>query len=366
MSELLKEYVKIILAEKVSESLSSNQVGQAIGNEITALGGDVSHVTCKGAGSKEGGHCRIFLNDLKEKSPADLMRLAKQSVEKAFGSRATVKNIGPVHSGRFDTYEVKSGGNVYNIVFSGGLTTGQRGGGYEYEGDVKRLLSSAGAKVEDVGADTTLSDVFLKTSSGKDVGIEVKGAGAKFGQPTLQYSYSSAEFMAPAASRSSQNALLVVDILNASQDVDLKKWMNSIKKSWDKLHPEDKMKVLGTQIQPKDWESMMRSGIGQSGPNISMDLDQIVTYYKKKKAHYIQIQGKGLYAFNDILKLGVTTFVDAAASLDAFIKPEILKSGGNKVLRASISLNYRTLAGSNMDLANPEDAQKFASALKKR
>ena len=365
MSNLLKEYIDLILSEKASTSYK--QVGQAINDAMISLGVDVSHVDCKGSGAKEGQHCRVFLNDLKDKDPKELANLAKKSVQVAFGVSATVKNIGQVHSGKFDTYQVQgSDGSTHNIVFSGGLTTGQRGGGYEYEGEVKKLLGLGGAKAEEVGADTTLSDVFVKTKSGTNVGIELKGAGAKFGQPTLQYSYATNEFIVPPASRSSENANLVVGILNATQNPGLIKWLNSIKNAWNKIHPEDKMKVLGTQIQPEDWDAMMQSGIGQSGPSVPMDLAQIVAYYKKKKAQYLQIQGKGLYAFNDVLDLNVTSFVDAASNLNAFIKPEILKSGGNKVLRASISLNYRTLQQSNMDLANPKDAQKFSAALKKK
>jgi hypothetical protein len=360
MSILLKEYIHLILSEQAP--LSYKQLGQEINDAMISLGADVSHVDCEGPGSKRGQYCRVFLNDLKDKDPKELAGLAKKSVQVSFGVPATVKNIGQVHSGKFDTYQVQGlDGSTHNIVFSGGLTTGQRGGGYEYEDEVKKLLGLGGTK-----ADTTLTDVFVKTESGTDIGIEVKGVGAKFGQPTLQYAYATNEFIVPSASRSSKNANLVVHILNATQNPELTTWLNSIKNAWDKIHPEDKMKVLGTQIQPKDWEIMMQSGIRQSGPSVPMSLAQIVVYYKKKKAHYLQIQGKGLYAFNDVLDLGVTSFADAASNLNTFIKPEILKSGGNKVLRASISLDYRTLQKSNMDLENPKDAQKFSTALKKK
>lgn len=372
MSDLLKEYVISVLEEKSTKAsvdiMSNKQISDRLASSMKNLA-DVSHIDCKGPESKDGEHCRIFLNDLKGKTDSDLKKLARDAVKIAFGGRPTVTNIGKIHSGRFDTYQVEDsdGAYSYNIVFSGGLTSGQRGGGYAYEGEVKKLLGVGGTQAEDVKADTTLSDVFVKTKSGATIGIEVKGAGAKFGQPTLQYSYKDGQFLVPPASRSSKNAQLVVDILNSSTDSKLTSWLNKLRIAWNKIHPEAKMSLLSTQIQSEDWDEMLSSpGLTQSGPSVPFELDQIVTYYAKKKASYIQIQGKGLYAFNDVLDLGVTPFVAAAKNLNAFIKPEILLSGGNKVLRASISLNYATLAKSNMDLADPVDAKKFSKVLARK
>lgn len=377
MSNLLREYIVSILTEKsdvVPGIRTNSQIEDQIVTAAKSLNlADVSHAKCKGSVVNGGdSHCRIFLNDLKDKTDSDFMKIAKGTIRSAFGGRPTVVNIGRVHSKSFDTYEVSdpSRGYTFNVVFSGGLTTGQRGGGYAYEGEVKKLLGIGGTQVEDVGADTTMSDVYVKTKRGKDIGIEVKGAGAKFGQPTIQYNYLTREFFVPPTSRSSKNAKLVVDILNSpnlDDDGQMSSWLRRLAGAWNKLHPEEKMKILGTQIKPADWDAMMALGdIKQSGPNVTLPIYEIVKYYKKKKAHYIQIQGKGLYAFNDVLELGVTSFIEAASNLNAFIKPEMLTSGGNKVLRASISMNYTTLLNSNMDLADPSDAKKFAEALAKK
>jgi len=377
MSNLLREYIVSILTEKsdvVPGIRTNSQIEDQIVTAAKSLNlADVSHAKCKGSVVNGGdSHCRIFLNDLKDKTDSDFMKIAKGTIRSAFGGRPTVVNIGRVHSKSFDTYEVSdpSRGYTFNVVFSGGLTTGQRGGGYAYEGEVKKLLGIGGTQVEDVGADTTMSDVYVKTKRGKDIGIEVKGAGAKFGQPTIQYNYLTREFFVPPTSRSSKNAKLVVDILNSpnlDDDGQMSSWLRRLAGAWNKLHPEEKMKILGTQIKPADWDAMMALGdIKQSGPNVTLPIYEIVKYYKKKKAHYIQIQGKGLYAFNDVLELGVTSFIEAASNLNAFIKPEMLTSGGNKVLRASISMNYTTLLNSNMDLADPSDAKKFARALAKK
>lgn len=377
MSDLLREYIVSILTEK-SDVVPGIQTNSQIEDQIVAAAkslnlADVSHAKCKGSVMNGGdSHCRIFLNDLKDKTDSDFMKIAKGTIRSAFGGRPTVVNIGRVHSKSFDTYEVSdpTRGYTFNIVFSGGLTTGQRGGGYAYEGEVKKLLGIGGTQAEDVGADTTLSDVYVKTKTGKNIGIEVKGAGAKFGQPTIQYNYLTREFFVPPTSRSSANAKLVVDILNSpnlDDDGQMSSWLRRLAGAWNKLHPEEKMNILGTQIKPADWDAMMAlGGIKQSGPNVILPIYEIVKYYRKKKAHYIQIQGKGLYAFNDVLELGVTSFIEAASNLNAFIKPEMLTSGGNKVLRASISMNYTTLLNSNMDLADPTDAKKFAKALAKK
>lgn len=377
MSNLLREYIVSILTEKsdvVPGIRTNSQIEDQIVTAAKSLNlADVSHAKCKGSVVNGGdSHCRIFLNDLKDKTDSDFKKIAKGTIESAFGGRPTVVNIGRVHSKSFDTYEVSdpSRGYTFNVVFSGGLTTGQRGGGYAYEGEVKKLLGIGGTQVEDVGADTTMSDVYVKTKRGKDIGIEVKGAGAKFGQPTIQYNYLTREFFVPPTSRSSKNAKLVVDILNSpnlDDDGQMSSWLRGLAGAWNKLHPEEKMEILGTQIKPADWDAMMAlGGIKQSGPNVTLPISEIVTYYRKKKANYIQIQGKGLYAFNDVLELGVTSFIKAASNLNAFIKPEMLTSGGNKVLRASISMNYTTLLNSNMDLADPSDAKKFARALAKK
>jgi len=377
MSNLLREYIVSILTEKsdvVPGIRTNSQIEDQIVTAAKSLNlADVSHAKCKGSVANGGdSHCRIFLNDLKDKTDSGFMKIAKGTIRSAFGGRPTVVNIGRVHSKSFDTYEVSdpSRGYTFNVVFSGGLTTGQRGGGYAYEGEVKKLLGIGGTQAEDVGADTTMSDVYVKTKRGKDIGIEVKGAGAKFGQPTIQYNYLTREFFVPPTSRSSENAKLVVDILNSpnlDDDDQMSSWLRRLSRAWNKLHPEEKMKILGTQIKPADWDAMMAlDGIKQSGPNVTLPIHEIVKYYGKKKAHYIQIQGKGLYAFNDVLELGVTSFIDAASNLNAFIKPEMLTSGGNKVLRASISMNYTTLLNSNMDLADPSDAKKFAKALAKK
>ena len=179
----------------------------------------------------------------------------------------------------------------------------------------------------------------------------------------MLYDYKNKSFLVPATSKSPDNAAAVASTLNAFVP-ELSDWLKNIRKAWDTLHPTDKMNILANQITPKDWEVMMvKFNVGQSGPKVPMDINQIVAYYKNKNAHYIQIENKGLYAFTDILNLGVMTFVDAAKGQEVFIKPEILLSGGKKVFRATISLNSNKLANSDMDLANPFDAQNFGLAI---
>ena len=370
MSNLLREYIVSILTERgqtlAPVALTNSQVKLQLTTAMRDLA-DVNRIECTGKNLGKDGHCRVFLNDLKEKSDDDLTNLATDSVALAFGGLPIVKNIGRVraYSGTFDTYKVTDqyGTYSYNIIFTGGLTSGTRGGGYAYEGEIKRLLNAMGTTTEDVGADVKVSDIFIKIGRDKNVGIEVKKSDAKYGQPTLLYDYKNKSFLVPATSKSPDNAAAVASTLNAFVPK-LSGWLNNIQNAWNELHSKAKMNILANQITPKDWEVMMvKFNVGQSGPKVPMDINQIVAYYKNKNAHYIQIENKGLYAFTDILNLGVMTFVDAAKGQEVFIKPEILLSGGKKVFRATISLNSNKLANSDMDLANPFDAQNFGLAI---
>jgi hypothetical protein len=344
---------------------TKKELQSAIADKLTVIGADVSHVICKSD------HCRVFLNDLKNKKSDDLQIFAKDSIGNIFNTETSVKNIGKAHSGTFETYQVTTAdGDVYNIVFSGGLSTGTRGGGYEYEDNLKNLLSANKISISNRGADTTVSDIFLKTKSGKSVGIEVKAIGAKFGQPTLHYDYVNQKFILPSASRSSDNATLTADVLNQAIEQNPKSkasmmsWLNGIKNEWQKLYPNDKMEILGKQISPEDWSLMMKGNIKQSGPSIPISVLQIINYYSEKEANYIQIKGKGLYTFSDdVLGINAKSFADAAGKVEAYVYPEMLTSGKNKVIRATISLNLKNLESSDMNLEDEKTLKKISKAL---
>lgn len=376
MDDLLRKYIRAVLTErgeplKMTYKSQEDLLQSAI--DKSGLEGEVTRVWCGSKKNREP-HCRIFLTNPKEKDEQELIDIARKIYAKAYEvptDNVSVGNIGQQHSGMYDTYQVidqPDAKPIVNVVFTGGLTSGQRGGGYAYEGKLKQILAAAGAAAEETSADTTKSDIFLKTASGNEIGIEAKAGGAKFGEPTLQYNFETSTFMVPPASKSPENAQLVADLLNGIKSDKLDAWLMSLKTSWENLHPGETMKVLGTQIQPKDWEEMKSSGVTQSGPMISIPVGKLVDYYKKKKAHYVQISGKGLYVIEDELDLinddsNPLMFSDAAAGL-CNIKPQIMLSGGNKVIRATMTVDLRRMKNSGMDLNDPTDAQKFAEALK--
>lgn len=325
------------------------------------LGIDISSVKCFGPDSKHGEHCRVYLSS---DTSYDKTQMAADIISSAYGlSIISSRNVGKTHSGMHETMQVvDSTGVVHNVIFSGGLTSGARGGGYEYENDIKNAFKTVNVNAEEGTVDVTKTDVFVKTAKGKPINIEVKAKGAKFGQPTLQYSYETKEFNATRA-KSPEGAQPLIDVLNdMKKNPELRMWLDSLKQAWDTVHPHNKMKVFDKQVQVKDWDSMMDMlSIKQSGPKIHVDPASIVRYYKKKGAHYIQLKGKGLFAFDDILQLGVPIFETSVG--EANIKPEILTSGGNKVIRASLEVT--NLKPSNWDLDSHESLIRFANALAK-
>jgi len=360
MDTTIRSLIREILSEDViNERQTAAAKARSIVAAVEKIIGNPASGECRGSGSKHGAHCRIRIDNIKSKK-LDLETLAKKSVELAFKTKASVENIGQANSGTYDTYQVtEKTGDIHNIVFTGGLTGGQRGKGYAYEETVSNNLKSAGAKSE-VSAVTTGTDIFVN-----GIGIEVKGKSARFGEPTVIYDFSNKTFSPSPFIRSKENAQIVCDILNDSGNKQLHAWVRSIKRSWDKMYPKNKMDFLDRRIQPEDWK-IMKPSLKQSGPKIPMDVTKILDYYKKKDAHYIQIQSKGLYSFDDVLGLGIASFGQAAGSMGPYIVPQIMNSGGNQVLRASISLSYTKLPNSSMNLDNPEDAQKFADALNKK
>jgi hypothetical protein len=361
MQNFLHEFIELIIEEKNS-STSLKFKATAIEKACKTLGIAISSVQCYGPSSKNGEHCRVYLEDT---NIPDKQKVAADIVKIAFGvSHSTVNMPGKTHSGMHQTYQVVAvpGGDVYDILFSGDLTTGARGGGYAYEDEIKEKLRNAGANLPQEGAiDTTVTDVFAITDGGTKIGIEVKAEGAKFGQPTLQFSYDDLQFYAK-RTKSIETAEPVLTILNdpdTMMNSTLFDWLDSLKSAWDAIHPEREMLEWDSQVQVADWELMRRSNsFKQSGPSITINTDRIITYYLKKHAHYIQLKGKGLYAFDDVLGLGVPMLGGTAS-----IRPEILTSGGNKVIRASLELTG--LSKSSFDLDKDEDARAFAIALSK-
>jgi hypothetical protein len=100
---------------------------------------------------------------------------------------------GPNESGTYTAYVLPDLGNLMFTFGGAGETSGQRKGGYEYEMNVIfPNLKDAGLEAE-LGADNTISDVYVVTKDGK-LGIEVKLPDAQLGEPTLKYNIADKSF----------------------------------------------------------------------------------------------------------------------------------------------------------------------------
>ena len=366
-SEAHRELTEAQLRRKVravllTESLKAK--AQELTAALNAITGDARVGVGRGAGDSSGAHFRIRTDNTSTLPTEKLSELAKQIVDEvfAFGS-STVANVGKANSKMYDTYRVTNSetGQEVNIIFTGTITSGKRGGGYEYEEVIDKALKTSGAQ-SGVGTDTTLVDVFIETSIGP-IGIEVKGAGGKFGEPALHYDYGAGEWIVPRSSRSKENAQLVADLINAAKDPGLIAWTDSIKQAWDADHPDAPMEELA-QITDDEYAAMRAQGISQAGPKVKIDIQTIIDYYIKKKASYIQIQGKGLYTIKgDPLDLGATSFAQGMSGLPVTVRPGIMTMGRRKKkVRASMELPYHKGTSSSMDLERPEDAKRFAAA----
>ena len=368
--EINEDVMRVLVKDFVLEE-SKKLEAETLGSAINSITGDVEKSYWKGPQPKKGyptGHYRFTTGSTHSRSEAELKKVAVQAVQAAFGvQKATAAGKGSAHSQKYNTIEVTDSetGKVYNIVFATTATGGQRGGGYEYEENLEATLNSIpGYYVgSGVGTDSKYSDIFIPMPSGQKIGIEVKGKGAKFGQPTLQFNFSTNKFLVPKTSRSKENANMVASVLNAANDQATHTWLASMKNVYDTRHPSNPMTIWSTQVQLSDWEEIKQKGIKSSGSPVDIDPGEIIRYYRRKKAHYIQIEGKGLYAIDDVLELNITSFFDVIRGESPYVTPDILSSGGNKVIRATINLNYSKLSPSNFDLENPVDQQLLTSAL---
>ena len=350
-------------SELLAESLKAK--AQALTAALNALTGDARSGVGKGGSDA---HFRIRTDKTSTLSSAELQGFAKQIVDEVFGfEESTVANVGQVNSQMYDTYRVtdRASGQEVNILFTGTLAGGQRGGGYGYEDSVNAALAAAGASTGGPQGDTTQTDVFVTTAAGKPIGIEVKNKrGGKFGEPALHYDYGAKQWKLPARSKSKENAQLVADLLNQTQDPGLNAWLESLKAAWDADHPDAPMTEFG-QISEEEYAALRAQGITQSGPKVAIDIQTIIDYYRKKGADYIQIETKGLYSFgDDPLGVGAPTFTAGMKGLQATVRPGIMTmSRGKKKIRATMEIPYLKGATSSLDLETPEGAQRFARAL---
>jgi len=367
--------------ENISESHLISLIESILGEAVTADDARkveaAANVYLNNAhAKKDKDHIRIHSEQNGALSEEQKLTYAREIIRTAFELSITrSKNVGKTISRTYDSYEItgqnKQGGDEkYYIIFAGTQTTGARGGGYQYEKDIANSLLASGV-LADLPGDPSVTDVFVSVASlgGRSIGIEVKASGAKFGQPTLVYDYKTRTFQASNKSRSQESANMITAFLNADQDAPVHAWMHEIQTVWNQIdrHNASNLRYLApmddvysTQVSADAYEKFLKGEVSQSAVPVEVPISIVVEYYMKKGANYIQIQGKGLYSIQDVLGIEAMSFLDAVGTIQPTVKVELLTSNQRKVLRGTISLNFKKMASSNFSLDNPDDLMTFA------
>jgi len=267
------------------------------------------------------------------------------------------------------------------IIFAGKAGSGQRGGGYKYEEDIVKKFSKCVSGICYQNTDTTGVDVMLELPSGHEVHIEAKLLSAKFGQPTLVYNFATPRGFAPSTdSRSLENAKLTSGLLNSAKARRmLSRWMDDVRQAYflsmkNQGATRPVMTQFGTQVSPKTYGTEIpptgmweHPTFKQSVSKIPASPEYIIGYYKKKGAHYIQIESKGLYQIGESNPIGFGTgilpaipnFKKALEDIPVSVTAEIMTSGGNKVLRGTGIIKMKQLVPSNVSLDDMEMVRKI-------
>jgi hypothetical protein len=367
-TEKIEETALTSLIESILQETVSADDARKIEDSAKIYLNDVIHA------KKKGDHIRIHTREPLRLPEAEMIEIARKIIRSAFSLvLTTAKNAGKIHSRTYDSYEVSgkdaSGiDHTHYIIFAGSAASGQRGGGYAYEESLVRSLQAYGVSAKQFG-DPAVTDISIMTPVAGEIGIEAKAPGAKFGQPTLVYNYKTRAFQASDKSRSQESANMIAAFLNVDQDAPVHAWMHEIQTAWNQVdkHDASNLKYLapmddvyGTQVSADAYDNFLKGKVSQSAPPVEVPVSTVIEYYAKKGADYVQIQGKGLYSINDVLKIGTLSFLDAVGAIQPTVKVELLTSNQRKVLRGTVGLNFKKMASSNFSLDNPDDLMTFA------
>lgn len=355
----LAEHIETLLEEKVTASDA-----RRVEDVARIYLNDVSHV------KNEKDYFRIHSPHNEKISNEKKIEIARQIIRTAFSlTQTTSKNVGLRDSRMYPSYEVTGWDDTtknyktYYIIFALTQQTGKRGGGYRYEKEIGDSFYASGVPVKMPG-NVKLTDVFICK---KKYGIEIKAASGRFGEPTLMYDYIADKFNASENTKQAgegemRSADIVTIALNGESDdaKSARQWMRSIRDVWAASTGEE-LKKFTNNITAKQYDMYLKGKVAQSADPVKISIDDIIKYYIGKEAKYFQIQGKGLYAIDDVLDLNVPLFATAAADTQPSVKVQMALTKDKKVLRATISLDLSKLKNSVMNLDDPQDLATVAS-----
>ena len=295
-----------------------------------------------------------------------------------------------------------------SIVFASQAAGGARGGGYGYENELFQALEAQKILFDPGTADAAKVDVFVsytdENGEQQVAAIEAKKQNAKFGEPTMRYNFESPRgFYSPPTARSKENSDATAELLNsATAAPELTPWMDALKASYENAAKIYNSEVIAADSEasgkkvPETMEKWTRVPIDvynimksekkagrfpfTTTKDIPADASRITSYYQKKNAHYIQIQGKGLYIFsNGDDPLGLQEMLQQAgrqavpeftvggamANAVASVKASVQTSSG-KIIRAVGELSMAEIPESSFSFDEAADIQQLAEWLESR
>ena len=294
---------------------------------------------------------------------------------------------GPNESGTYTAYVLPDLGNLMFTFGGAGETSGQRKGGYEYEMNVIfPNLKDVGLEAE-LGADNTISDVYVVTKDGK-LGIEVKLPDAQLGEPTLKYNIADKSFF-PSVEKGIN--VDVANLINADDtSTDSYNRMVIIR---DKVNAQRSADGEGSELPPfqdiidkitrGEYDQIVKPALRadtEAGSDISgvkigefkIGSDRMRDYYLGKKAGLVQVKGKGLYHLHPDFEIKIkdedgnekrTILFDFSDQVSGGVQFRNMKGNRYGIRSDTRSAPLKKIRQSPIDLDSEADREAFAAVV---
>ena len=307
--------------------------------------------------------------------------------EKVNPVRVFGPDTGPNESGTYTSYVLPDLDNLMFTFGGAGETSGQRKGGYEYEMNVIfPNLKDAGLEAE-LGADNTISDVYVVTKDGK-LGIEVKLPDAQLGEPTLKYNIKDKSFF-PSVEKGIN--VDVANLINADDtSTDAYNRMVIIR---DKVNTQRSADGEDSELSPfqdiidkitrAEYDQIVKPALRadtEAGSDISgvkigefkIGSDRMRDYYLGKKAGLVQVKGKGLYHLHPDFEIKIkdedgnekrTILFDFSDQVSGGVQFRNMKGNRYGIRSDTRSAPLKKIRQSPIDLDSEADREAFAAVV---
>ena len=294
---------------------------------------------------------------------------------------------GPNESGTYTAYVLPDLANLMFTFGGAGETSGQRKGGYEYEMNVIfPNLKDVGLDAE-LGADNTISDVYVVTKDGK-LGIEVKLPDAQLGEPTLKYNIADKSFFpsvekginvdvanlinADDTSTDAFNRMVIIrDKVNAKREADgSDSELPPFKDVIDKITRSEYYDIVQPALRADTEAGSDISGVKVAEYKIGSD--RMRDYYLGKKAGLVQVKSKGLYHLHPDFEIKIkdedgnekrTILFDFDDLVTGGVQFRNMKGNRYGIRSDTRSAPLKKIRKSPIDLDNEADREAFAAVV---